>query len=107
MDAALSDELDQKAVLAFLPQDYSAERVHQLTLILFGCLRTLNHYRHCPLDGLTPSPLQLAARDAAVASRHAHRFRQPSLLVALLNLRRGGLFCLALPLRFVMVKVGF
>ena len=107
MDAALSDELDQKVVLASLAQDYSAERVHQLTLILFGCRRTLNRYRHCPLDRLTPPPLQLAARPVAVASRHAHRSQQPYLLVALRNLRRGRFLGLAPPVRFFMVKVGF
>ncbi len=73
VDAALPHELDQEVVLALLAQYYSAERVHQLTLILFRCLRSLNHDGNRPLDRLAATRLQIP--------RHA-------LLKPLRNLRR-------------------
>lgn len=88
MDAALPDELNQEVVLALLPQDYSAERVHQLTLILFRGLRPLNHDRNRPLDRLPATRLQLPPRHAPVVSRHSHRLQKPALPEALRNLRR-------------------
>jgi hypothetical protein len=88
VDAALANELDQEVVLALLAQDYSAERVHQLTLILFRCLRSLNHDRNRPLDRLAATRLQLPPRHAPVVSRHSHRLQKPALLKALRNLRR-------------------
>lgn len=71
VDAALL-QLDQEVLPALLPQNYPAQRVHQL-LVLPLRAPPLNHDRNRPLDHLPVfSHPQLRTRRAASALREHH-----------------------------------